>query len=335
MPVGRSEGYLPAIGDGYDTIEARAHRNKLDGFAVVDGLKVSEGSSGLEIDIASGTATVGESSGTVQTVSTGSTTTKTLNTADSTNPRKDTIYIDTNGDIQIEQGAAEAAEPSGNDRFTTYQPEPPLPSTEGTILAEVWVGAGQTSLQSADIRDHRYPADGVFDDVFAQALSTEQIGDDRHYAEAYSGADADARLDSAISAASTDDIIFLEEASYSSRTVSDSFIFKGVGGPMITGNDSRLTGDWTVNAAATIMGVHVRSSVITFNTNRSAITEFLMSGSGAEVVIDATACGVTDGLYISGNGVTFKSGSSNGMADSLWGGWTVTDSGSNTVGDTT
>lgn len=161
--VSRSNGLLYSVGQGYSAVDAQAWRDKLDGFAVASGLTPSVGASGLEVDVASGTATVGESSGVVDTVTLGSTTTITLDAADGTNPRKDVVYIDTSGTLQKETGTAGAANPSGNTRFNTFEPEPPFPSTAGAILAEVWVAAGATSLQSADVRDRRMPADAVGD----------------------------------------------------------------------------------------------------------------------------------------------------------------------------
>lgn len=169
--VTRSEGLQYAIGQGYSQLDAKASRDRLDGYAVVSGLAVSAGS-GLSVDVASGTATVGETSGSVDTVSNGSTTNVSLAAADGSNPRKDTIYIDTGGSLQAETGVAEGATPSGKTQFDTFQPEPPTPSTEGVILAEVWVPAGASSLSSGDIRDRRQPAQAVFDDVTTQSLDS-------------------------------------------------------------------------------------------------------------------------------------------------------------------
>lgn len=176
MALGRTDGLLYDVGEGYSALDAAAARNRLDGFAVVSGLGVSV-STGLTLSVASGTATVGQSSGSVDTVSLGSSTTITLDAADSTNPRKDTIYIDTAGTVQKETGTAEAADPSGNTRFNTFQPEPPEPSTDGVILAEVWVGAGVSSLTSADIRDRRQPAQSIFDRLYVRDVGTDLLPD--------------------------------------------------------------------------------------------------------------------------------------------------------------
>jgi hypothetical protein len=171
-----------AIGQGYSALDAQAHRDQLDGYAVADGLAVSV-DSGLTLSVASGTATVGETSGSVDTAVLGSSTTIALDAADSTNPRKDTIYIDTGGTVQKETGIAEPAAPTGATRDDTYEPEPPFPSTDGTILAEVWVPAGASSLSSGDIRDRRVPADvvadrGVFQTVDADDAAITTLQDE-------------------------------------------------------------------------------------------------------------------------------------------------------------
>jgi len=160
------------IGQGYHALDAQARRDRLDGYAVASGLGVSPGT-GLEVDVASGTATVGETSGTVDTVNVAATTVA-LDTAASTNPRKDTVYVDESGTVQVETGVADSVLPSANTRFNTYQPEPPLPSTNGAILAEVFVAAGATSLGTDDIRDRREPADVVTDRMVAQSASIDE-----------------------------------------------------------------------------------------------------------------------------------------------------------------
>lgn len=163
------------IGQGWSALDAQARRDKLDGFAVIDGLAVSH-DSGLTLSVASGNSTVGRTGDSVDTVALATAGSVTLAAADSTNPRKDTIYIDTAGTLQVETGTARAANPEGNSRFDTFQPEPPLPSTAGTILAEVWVAAGATTLAAADIRDRREPADVVADELISRSHVTEQAG---------------------------------------------------------------------------------------------------------------------------------------------------------------
>lgn len=158
------------IGQGYSALDAQAWRDKLDGYAVVNGLGVTV-DSGLTVSVAAGTATTGTANGSVETVSNGSAATLALDAADSTFPRKDTIYLDATGTPQFETGVPESALPSGNSRFDTYQPEPPFPSaSEYVILAEVFIDAGQSQLASGDIRDRRVPAEGIFGDVTTDAI---------------------------------------------------------------------------------------------------------------------------------------------------------------------
>lgn len=189
--VDRSSGLLYQTGQGYSQLDAQAHRDRLDGYAVVSGLEVTW-DTGMDLSVSSGEALVGETSGSLDSVTYGGGTPITLPDGDSTDPRKDTIYIDSTGTIQFERGEPEPAVPNGLKRFDTYQPEPEFPSTEGTILAEVWVPAGATTLQSADVRDRRSPADvvgerGVFGSVSTDdatinnlhargALTTNQTG---------------------------------------------------------------------------------------------------------------------------------------------------------------
>jgi len=173
--VDRTNGLQFSRGDGFSPLDAQAYRDRLDGMAVVSGLAVSAGS-GLSVAVASGTATVGESSGSVDTVSNGLTTNVSLTSADSNDPRKDTIYIDSNGNVTAETGTARPAKPSGETQFSTYQPEPPFPSPDArAILAEVWVGAGSTDVTSSDIRDRRAPADIVGDTMTARTVATDTL----------------------------------------------------------------------------------------------------------------------------------------------------------------
>lgn len=167
--VDRTEGLKYQTGQGYGALDAQSARDRLDGFSVVSGCGVSPGGS-LSVDVAAGEALVG--SGT--TVSPGSTQNVSLAASDSTNPRKDTVWIDDTGTAQVATGAAETELPEGNARFNTFQPEPPFPSGDGTILAEVWVAAGATSLSSADIRDRRQPAETVADSIKTKLVRTKQ-----------------------------------------------------------------------------------------------------------------------------------------------------------------
>jgi len=150
-------------------------RETLLGRDTADGSILAVGASGTQVDVAAGDALVGtDGNGDPVRVST-SATTVTLPNADSENPRKDTIFIDDTGTVDYQQGVAEPAAPSGNARFDTFSPEPPLPSGV-TVLAEVWVGAGATTLSSADVRDRRQPAQIVGEEIAAETLRAATLG---------------------------------------------------------------------------------------------------------------------------------------------------------------
>lgn len=341
-----------AIDQGFSALDAQAWRDKLDGFAVVSGLGVSV-DSGLTVSIAAGTATVGETSGSVDTVSLGSSTTETLTSANPDNPRKDTIYIDTAGTIQVETGVAEAADPTGNVRFDTFQPEPPLPSTDGTVLAEVWVGAGDTTLEAADIRDRRVPADLVGDRVVSQsvntdsasvtndvsassasvsgtgsfgAVETQTIGaGDYHYAGDYPGADPDVRLDNALADANASDRIYLEQALYSAnRTISQQVHLAGVGQNNGTVIDAGAT--WTISTRSTISDFNTSGELV---LDDSFCNVYRCGGFSSTITVNGDDCILSQ---ILGASITFASGTSGNIIDSS-ASVPVTDNGTNTVGD--
>lgn len=73
-------------------------------------------------------------------------------------PRKDVVFVDPSGQIQVQRGTP-APIPSrfGNrTRFNTPQPAPPdLSTTDGIVLAEVFVGADTSALVSDDVADRR------------------------------------------------------------------------------------------------------------------------------------------------------------------------------------
>lgn len=143
----------------------------------------------------------------------------------------------------------------------------------------------------------------------------------------FDGADADARLDNALSAASSGDTVYLESTTYSDdRTLSHSGDFIG------TSVDSNGT---VINAAWTVSG------------NQSKIKSLRFEGSNANS-ITGDRCwligvyDLSDGWTISGDDVqvqqcwgidvTYASGTSGGVADGNASA-TISDSGNNTIGD--
>lgn len=136
---------------GHQALDAKQHYDHFTGNAIVSGVAPSAGSTGLEVDIASGTAIVNGSETSV------SSQTVTLNTADSTNPRKDVITIDSNGNATIYTGTAESRKPEQNaTKFDLQRPAPDdLNGVNEAVVAEVFVAEGATTLGSSDVRDRR------------------------------------------------------------------------------------------------------------------------------------------------------------------------------------
>jgi hypothetical protein len=83
--------------------------------------------------------------------------------------------------------------------------------------------------------------------VSTDDIRTETIGaGERHYAGDYDGVDQEARLDAALSAAVSGDVIYLENATYGDRTISDGRItLVGTG----TRQDGTEIGNWTLDAS--------------------------------------------------------------------------------------
>ena len=159
------DSWMPTDGDGLHALDETQQHRRGDGYGVVD-----PGSGACEVTVNSGvlaqsdTLTVASGdvlvSGTTFSLATQ---TLSLNSASETNPRRDVVYVDTSGAVQVAKGTPEAVDPSGQSltRFEFYRPAPPdLASTDGAVLAEVWIPTGASSIQSADVRDRRLRALG-------------------------------------------------------------------------------------------------------------------------------------------------------------------------------
>jgi hypothetical protein len=183
---------MPADGDGLHALDETQQHRRGDGYGVVD-----PGSGACEVTVNSGVLaqsdTLTVASGDVlvggTTVSL-ATQTLSLDAASATNPRRDVVYVDAAGAVQVAKGTAEAVEPEGQSltRFGFYRPAPPdLASTDGTVLAEVWIPTGASSIQSADIRDRRLRALGphsLDEDIATQSELDTHAGDaDAHHAK--------------------------------------------------------------------------------------------------------------------------------------------------------
>src|SRR3989304_3852001 len=122
---------------------------------VISGLAVAQRGAGanMSVDVASGKARV---NGTIRTFS--STTNVVISASDPTNPRKDLIVINSAGTLIARTGTAAAADPVANTKRETFSPDPPEMTAGDIVLAEVWVGAGVTSILTADISDRSLTA---------------------------------------------------------------------------------------------------------------------------------------------------------------------------------
>jgi len=137
-------------GDGAQALDQQQDYDRWQ-FSVVDGCEVSPGTNDMTVQVAAGTIIYDGS-----TVDVSAQDNVDLDPADSTYSRKDTIYLDSTGTLQVERGDAEPAKPSTNTRFQTRRPAPPeLESTDAVVVAEVWVQDGTSDIGSADVRDRR------------------------------------------------------------------------------------------------------------------------------------------------------------------------------------
>lgn len=171
-----------------------------EGYAVVSGCAPSDGSGDLEVDIASGSIYFGGSEVSVasQTV--------TL-TAGQTDPRKDTIWLDSNGNAQVTNGTPAAPLPRGAARADTYQPAPPMPgTTPSVVVAVVWVPSGAGDIGSADIQDRRSDATSRAHDMTVARLDVNPLASGQITATGGS----DPAADVTVPGVTTDETLVLE-----------------------------------------------------------------------------------------------------------------------------
>lgn len=124
--------------------------------AVISGCVVSDGADPLEHDVTAGDVLV---EGTEHSVSS-----KTVTlTGGYPNPRKDLIYVDSSGVVQVKEGNPHEAEPDNQKGRDVYSPRPPdLSGVSGCPLAEVWVGIDASDTDTSDISDRRIFANPRF-----------------------------------------------------------------------------------------------------------------------------------------------------------------------------
>lgn len=179
-------------------------------------------------------------------------------------------------------------------------------------------------------------SDGV-PEAQVESITTEGavIDDIYHYAAFYDGADADARLDNAISAAGQGDRIYLETATYTAdRTITAS----GLRGLKLIGSGMGVGGYGTdIDASWTISTIRVGLEGVRINTSASGSLQFdsndgIIDKCQGSLTVGGNNVRVLNG-YTFGGTITFESSTSGGLVDGYVGGTSVTDNGTNSVGD--
>ena len=236
-----------------------------------------------------------------------------------------TDTVQTIDELAIERGAAADRPDSGD-----YDDELYL-ATDQQILYR-W-DADATDWIVEGVGSETDPLPKVWaNEIDANSVSTEQIGNERHYAGAYDGDSATDRLNNTISDANAGDVIFLESESYDSITVSKRISIVGTGG--YTGQEpSILTSSgetWTFNDRVYLSGLNtVAGTEIQLNENLSAVVGCALS-TNADVTISEGQCRVIDCI---GGNVTFESGASGGIVDACVNTAFTDNDGGNTQGD--
>jgi hypothetical protein len=245
------------------------------------------------------------------------------------------VYDDVSNADQV-QGRLVYATGSGTSSEGIYK-------HDGSSYAQV---GGASSEWQEDGNGNVVPIDGetVGDGTTTadhQSVSTDEtqtktIGSgDHHYAGVYDGANADARLDNAVSAASEGDVIYLENAEYTvNRTISKLLRIEGTqgfGGKYI---GSAVSGEWTLddrNIAVFYCGF-VSGSQITIEKAEITVADCWVSTVSGEGHIQINNDSARLYNLARDASVTFASGTTGGIIDSC-SRISVTDNGTNTVGD--
>jgi len=161
------------------------------------------------------------------------------------------------------------------------------------------------------------------DEIDASQLT---LGPNNEYRTAFT----DSELTDALNAASQGDHVRLGSEDFTqNRTITTDFITISGTGPMFTG--SNIKGDWTLDGEIIIQDLSLGGTAqITINQQRCRLSGLTLGGS-VTVTVNANKVMISD-IIGSSTSVTFASGTSKGIIDSSTG-VTVTDNGSNTIGD--
>ncbi|OIB56597.1 hypothetical protein [Natrialba sp. SSL1] len=141
-----TERFTIELGDATHAVDYNQLTALLHGYGHVDGLEVSVGD-GMELEIDSGEAFVAGATVDVDAQTVELDIGKEL-------PRKDVIYVDGDGVVQVAQGTENEA--IGGEGRRARMPAPvALVAVPGAPIAEVWVDQYTTSLEDGDVTDRR------------------------------------------------------------------------------------------------------------------------------------------------------------------------------------
>jgi hypothetical protein len=168
------------------------------------------------------------------------------------------------------------------------------------------------------------------DTITSESVNPQFLADNRLFAGNFAGSNPDARLTNALNAATQGDTIFVETAEYSSsRNITTDGI--RIAGSKTRDNDSpRFEADIELSGDnITVVGIAVTNVTVTLSGNATGFKN-AFAFFNASIIAAANACLITE--VNSAGDVTFQSGTTGGLVDSCQR-LTVTDNGSNTVGD--
>jgi hypothetical protein len=165
----------------------------------------------------------------------------------------------------------------------------------------------------------------------SSGLTTQKIDGNRLYAGAFPGADADVRLDNALSEAADGNTILLENNQYTAD-ITTSLELSIIGaGARFSGSSVAGSTTWTFDSPVVIdkVGFENNATALTLNGKDSFLTRCNFSGSAA-ITLSSIRCVVNS---ITGGQITLTSNSADCLINSTTGAQ-ITDNGSrNTIGD--
>jgi len=204
----------------------------------------------------------------------------------------------------------------------------------GQASAQSAAGQVGTSNQPVDVEAATLNAQTVNTDsasvtnqLDAGSVNTKELAKDRLYARGFNGAGPVQRLDNALSTATDGDVVYLENATYdTNRTISERVILSGTNPAGRGPSGTKIEADWTISSEGAILENFLLVGTLTLLSRRNTIRQCRFIGSVSVQGDESRIYGAYDGS------VTFASGTSEGIIDTSID-VSVTDNGSNTVGD--